>query len=140
LLASTDAWGEVDERLDGPASKVVDLLVRLAEAAPSDDEVGLVGAGPIEELVARNARQFDTSRSGVAVSCHDVNEADHVLELEDHPAQAIRLGRLQFLVGGAEKLQVRSTSSRLTAVGDTRLMMRRHDFSDLGPGSGHTLR
>lgn len=36
------------------------MLVALAEAAPPE-EVGLVGAGPIEELVARRAGQFDSA-------------------------------------------------------------------------------
>ena len=58
LEASGAAWGEVDDLLDGPASEVVRMLVALAEAAPSEEEAGLVGAGPIEELVARRARQF----------------------------------------------------------------------------------
>lgn len=60
LEASGVAWGEVDHLLDGPASEVVRMLVALAEAAPSEEEVGLVGAGPIEELVARRAGQFDS--------------------------------------------------------------------------------
>lgn len=60
LEASGAAWGEVDDLLDGPASEVVRMLVALAEAAPSEEEVGLVGAGPIEELVARRAGQFDS--------------------------------------------------------------------------------
>jgi hypothetical protein len=36
---------------------VVDLLVALADGAPTDDDAGLVGAGPLEELIS-----FHTAR------------------------------------------------------------------------------
>lgn len=58
---SWQCLGEVDERLDGrPGLGSGRLAVDLAEAASSDAEAGFVGAGPIEELVARRARAFDS--------------------------------------------------------------------------------
>lgn len=51
LRSDGRTWAEVQEMIWNHDDQVVDLLIRLAEAAPSDDHAGLVGAGPIEDLL-----------------------------------------------------------------------------------------
>lgn len=38
--------------------RIVEVLVKLAETAPSDDEVGHIGAGPIEDLLYENRERL----------------------------------------------------------------------------------
>ena len=40
---------------------VIELLVALAEAAPSDDDAGLVGAGPLENLLSLHGSRLATA-------------------------------------------------------------------------------
>lgn len=42
---------EVDDRIEFADADVVSLLVALADAAPSDEAVAFLGAGPLEDLI-----------------------------------------------------------------------------------------
>lgn len=58
-------WGEVHELIWNHDDQIVDLLIRLAETAPSDDDAGLIGAGPIEELLYENRERLDEASDGL---------------------------------------------------------------------------
>ena len=45
------AGRRVDEVVESGEPSAVALLVALAESAPSDDDAGIVGAGPLEDLL-----------------------------------------------------------------------------------------
>lgn len=49
-----DRWADdaVEDAVEGGQRSSVALLVALAEGAPSDDDAGLIGAGPLENLLA----------------------------------------------------------------------------------------
>lgn len=50
------AWEEVQARMDDlSATEAVELLVLLAEAAPSESALGYLGAGPVEDLLVSRA-------------------------------------------------------------------------------------
>ena len=49
------AHDAVREAVDGGDPSVVDMLVALAEGAPSADDARLVGAGPLEDLLSTHA-------------------------------------------------------------------------------------
>jgi hypothetical protein len=53
LRASGLGWAEAEvrDRIEAGDDDSFRLLVALAEAAPTDDDVGAVGAGPIEDLI-----------------------------------------------------------------------------------------
>jgi hypothetical protein len=55
------AWEEVEARMDDlSGTEAVELLVLLAEAAPTDAALGYLGAGPVENLlVSRTANVVD---------------------------------------------------------------------------------
>jgi hypothetical protein len=55
-----DAGSLVDDEVERGDPSVVELLVALAEAAPTDDDVGLVGAGPIEDLLSTQSGRLRT--------------------------------------------------------------------------------
>lgn len=44
--------------MEGGQPSSVALLVALAEGAPSDDDAGLIGAGPLENLLAVHGRRM----------------------------------------------------------------------------------
>lgn len=71
LRKGTDAWSEVYDRLDGTVDEVVRLLVELAECAASADEAVVVGAGPLEGLIANRARRFETSEGQALLEALD---------------------------------------------------------------------
>jgi hypothetical protein len=51
---------------------VVDLLVALAEAAPSEDDAGLIGAGPLEALLSAHAALLATGEGAPLLDAIDV--------------------------------------------------------------------
>lgn len=55
-----DHWADdaVDDAVEGGQPASVALLVALAEGAPSDDDAGLIGAGPLEELLVSHGRRM----------------------------------------------------------------------------------
>ena len=50
----------VSDAVEDGAPAVVDLIVALAEGAPSDGDVGLIGAGPLEELLSLHSTRLAT--------------------------------------------------------------------------------
>ena len=48
----------VDDAVDAGQPSVVALLVALAEGAPSEEDAGLVGAGPLEDLLVAHGRRM----------------------------------------------------------------------------------
>jgi hypothetical protein len=48
----------IDEAVEEGDPSVVALIVALAEAASSDDDVALVGAGPLEDLLVKHGRSL----------------------------------------------------------------------------------
>ncbi len=48
----------IDEAVEAGNPSVVQILVALAEAAPSDEDAGLVGAGPIEDLISTHGQRL----------------------------------------------------------------------------------
>jgi hypothetical protein len=82
------AWEEVDEAALAASPGIVALLVALAKAAPNDQALAYLGAGPLEDLIRRHGAEFvdaidlaaQTSESfRVALRCvwygADTNEA-----------------------------------------------------------------
>lgn len=61
LRAGSEAWNAVDDQVEQGDPAVVDLLVALAEATPTDDDAGLIGAGPIEELISVHSGRLGTA-------------------------------------------------------------------------------
>ncbi len=53
-------WADdaVDDAVEGGEPSSVALLVALAEGAPSDDDAGLIGAGPFENLLVAHGRRM----------------------------------------------------------------------------------
>lgn len=71
--------GELRHPHDGVADaveagdpSVVDLLVALAEAAPSDSDAGLIGAGPLEELLSVHRGRLATAGGADLLDAIDV--------------------------------------------------------------------
>jgi hypothetical protein len=52
------AWEEVDEAALDASPGIVDFLVALAKAAPNDDALAYLGAGPLEDLIRRHGAEF----------------------------------------------------------------------------------
>ena len=50
--------GAVDDAVEAGQPSVVALLVALAEGAPSEEDAGLVGAGPLEDLLVVHDRRM----------------------------------------------------------------------------------
>lgn len=55
-----DRWADnaVEDAVEGGQPSSVALLVALAEGAPSDDDAGLIGAGPLEDLLAVHGQRM----------------------------------------------------------------------------------
>lgn len=66
-----DADSLVDDEVERGDPSVVDLLVALAEAAPSDEDAGLVGAGPIEELLSTHSGRLRTAEGAALLDAID---------------------------------------------------------------------
>jgi hypothetical protein len=54
------AWEALESEMDDASPGAVQLLVALCEAAPSEEELGSVGAGPLETLIVENAATMAT--------------------------------------------------------------------------------
>lgn len=54
------AHERVSDAVESGNPDVVELLVALAEAAPSDSDAGLIGAGPLEELLSVHGARLVT--------------------------------------------------------------------------------
>lgn len=52
------AWEEVDEAALDAAPGIVELLVALAKAAPNDEALAYLGAGPLQDLIRRHGAEF----------------------------------------------------------------------------------
>lgn len=61
----------VDDAVEAGEPGVVELLVALAEAAPSEEDAGLIGAGPIEELLSCHAARLATPAGADLVDAID---------------------------------------------------------------------
>lgn len=61
----------VDAAVRAGEPSVIDLLVDLAEAAPSDDDARLVGAGPLEELLSVHRGRLAVAEGAALVEAID---------------------------------------------------------------------
>jgi hypothetical protein len=45
------AWDEVEDRVRSEPEEMIAILVAIADAAPDDDALAYLGAGPVEDLI-----------------------------------------------------------------------------------------
>lgn len=103
LRADNTPWEEVQEMIWNHDDRIVEVLVQLAESAPSDDDAGYVGAGPLEELLYENRDRLreptDELLAQVDAAARRSSRFRRALAsalLEDLPAPVVRqLGRFR---------------------------------------------
>jgi len=77
------AWDEVEDRVRSEPEAMIAILVAIADAAPDDDALAYLGAGPVEDLIVRSgsdividriegaARRSDNFRKAVCCAWFD---------------------------------------------------------------------
>lgn len=67
-----EAHNHVHDAVEEGDPTVVDLLVALAEAAPTEEDAGLIGAGPLEALLSVHAALLATGKGAPLLDAIDV--------------------------------------------------------------------
>ena len=62
---------QVSDAVEAGDATVIELLVALAETAPSDADAGLIGAGPLEELLSVHASRLATVEGAALLDAID---------------------------------------------------------------------
>ena len=89
--AAQAGYSGVGERMQAGGRSALDLVVALIEAAPADGDLGMVGAGPLEDLLHEHANSLVGDIESLARTHPGFRAAlSSAYVPEDHPSADVR--------------------------------------------------
>ena len=78
------AWEAVREIVDRGGQRALDLVVALLDAAPDDSGPSIVGAGPLEDIVAAHGHEFSIQLDELSRTSREFGDALSAVWLDAH--------------------------------------------------------